>query len=92
MGEPLLTFGSSPSASRAISKSLKTIGFHYISEHWVHLEPVWGVWAALWGPREVLFGVDVARIEDLEGYFRFLQKTEKGQRPLTFKGWGVNGR
>ena len=47
---------------------------------------------SLGGPREVLFGVDVAQREDLEGYVRFLQKTEKGQRLLTFKGWGVNGR
>ena len=51
-----------------------------------------GSWAALWGPREVLFDVDVAQREDLEGYFRFLRKTEKGQRLLTFEGWGVNGR
>ena len=51
-----------------------------------------GSWAALWGPREVLFGNDVAQREDLEGYFGILQKTAKGRRLLTFEGRGVNGR
>ena len=82
MGEALLMLGSSPSASRAISKSLKTIFITFLS-----IGVIWnlsgGSWAALWGPQEVLFGVDVAQREDLKGYFRFLQKTEKGQRQLT---------
>ena len=43
-------------------------------------------------PRGVLVGVNVAQGGDLSGYLRFLQKTERGQRLLTFKGWGVNGR
>ena len=92
MGDPLVTFRSPPSASRTISKSLKNRGFHCI----LRFEVIWrlseGSWAALWGPQEDLFGVDVAQREDLRGYFRFLQKTEKGQRPLTFRGGGVNGR
>ena len=60
------------------------------------IEVIWqfsgGALAALGGPRGVLVGVDVAQRGDLGGYFRFLQRTERGQRPLTFKGWGVNGR
>ena len=51
-----------------------------------------GSQAAFWGPREVLLGVDVAQREVLGAYFRCLQKHAKGQRPLTFRGWGVNGR
>ena len=74
---------------KIIEKPLVFIAFLSIGVIW-NLSG--GSWAALWGPREVLFGVDVAQREDLEGYFRFLQKTEKGQRLLTFEGWGVNGR
>ena len=74
---------------KIIEKPLVFIAFLNIEVIWKLSE---GSWAALWGPREVLFGVDVAQREELSGYFRFLQKTEKGQRPLTFRGWGVNGR
>ena len=81
MGDPLATFGSLPSAFRPTSKSLKSHGF---SLHIWKLSE--GSWAALWGPQEVLFGVDVAQREELRGYYRFLQKTQKGQRPLTFRG------
>ena len=86
MVDPLATFGSPPSAFRAILKSMKTICFYCISEHSGDLESLGG---ALGQP---LFGVDVAQREDLEGYVRCVQKTEKGQRLLTFKGWWVNGR
>ena len=59
------------------------------------IEVIWkiseGFQAALWGPREVLSGVDLAQMEDLGGCFRFLQHIAKGQRPLSLKGWGVNG-
>ena len=93
MGDPLATFGSSPSASRAI---LKIIEKPLIFIAFLSIEVIWqfsgGALAALGGPRGVLVGVDVAQGEDLSGYFRFLQKTERGQRPLTFRGWGVNGR
>ena len=78
-----------PEPFQIIEKPLVFIAFLSIGVIW-NLSG--GSWAALWGPREVLFGVDVAQREDLEGYVRFLQKTEKGQRLLTFKGWGVNGR
>ena len=46
------------------------------------IEVIWnlsgGSWAALWGPREVLFGVDVAQREDLKGYFVFFAKDRTG--------------
>ena len=51
-----------------------------------------GSQAAFWDSREALLGVDITQGKDLKGYFCFLQKTEKGQRMLTFKGWRVNGR
>ena len=65
---------------KIIEKPLVFIAFLNIEVIWKLSE---GSWAALWGPREVLFGVDVAQREELSGYFRFLQKTEKGQWPLT---------
>ena len=74
---------------KIIEKPLVFIAFLSIQVIWNLSE---GTLGSLGGPREVLFGVDVAQREDLEGYVRFLQKTEKGQRLLTFKGWGVNGR
>ena len=37
------------------------------------------------GPREVLIVVELAQVDDLGGYFGFLQKTEKGQWPLTIR-------
>ena len=74
---------------KIIEKPLVFIAFLSIQVIWNLAE---GTLGSLGGPREVLFGVDVAQREDLEGYVRFLQKTEKGQRLLTFKGWGVNGR
>ena len=84
MGDPLATFGSTPSAFRAISKSLKNRCF-FIA--FLSIEVIWKLsgesLAALWGPRGVLVGVDIAQGEDLGGCFRFLPKTEKGQRPLT---------
>ena len=77
------------SHSKIIEKTLVFIAFLSIQVIWNLSE---GTLGSLGGPREVLFGVDVAQREDLEGYVRFLQTTEKGQRPLTFRGWGVNGR
>ena len=77
------------SHSKIIEKPFVFILFPSIQIIW-HLSE--GPLGSLGGPREVLFGVDVAQREDLEGYVRFLQTTEKGQRPLTFMGRGVNGR
>ena len=71
MGDPLATFGSSPSAFRAILDSLKKplvfITFLSIQVIWNLLE---GPLGSLGGLREVLFGVDVAQREDLGGYSR----------------------
>ena len=93
MGDPLATFGSSPSAFRAI---LKIIEKPLIFTAFLSIEVIWqfsgGALAALGGPREVLIGVDLAQGEDLGGYVRGFQNTDKGQRPLTFRGWGGNGR
>ena len=72
-----------------IEKPLVFIAFLSIEVIWKFSD---GSWAASGGPREVLVGVNLTQGENLGGYFRFLQKTEKGQRLLTFKGWGVNGR
>ena len=92
-GGPLGDFWGLPervqSHFKIIEKQLIFIAYLSIGVIWNLSE---GSWAALWGSREVLFGVDVAQREDLEGYFRFLQKTEEGQRLLTFEEWGVNGR
>ena len=79
-----------------VQSDFKIIEYHAFLFAFLSIGVIWnlsgGSWAALWGPREVLFGVDVDQREDLEGDFWFLQKTEKGQRLLTFEGWGVNGR
>ena len=60
------------------------------------IEVIWNLFggsqAASWGPREVFIGINLAQGEDIGGYFWFLQRTERGQRPLTFRGRGVNGR
>ena len=74
---------------KIIEKPLVFIAFLSIGVIW-YLSG--GSQAAFWGPREVLLGVDVAQREVLGAYFRCLQKHAKGQRPLTFRGWGVNGR
>ena len=74
----------------------KIIEKQFVFTAFLNIGTIWNVsggsWADLWCPREVLFGVDVAQRDDLEGYFRFWQKTEKCQRMLTFEGGGVNGR
>ena len=87
MGGPLATFGGSPSASRAISKSLKN---HWFLQHFGALSSSGisqGGPGLPWrGPREVLSVFNLAQGDDLGGYFRFGQKTEKGQWPLTPQG------
>ena len=80
---------------QCVQSHFKIISKQFVFIAFLSIGVIWnlsgGSWAALWGPPEVLFGRDVARRKDLEGYFRFLQKTEKGQRLLTFEGWSVNG-
>ena len=60
--------------SKIIEKPFVFIAFLSIQVIWNLLEGPLGI---LGGPREVLFGVDVAQREDLGGYFRFFQKTAK---------------
>ena len=79
-----------------VQSHLKMIEKPLVFIPFLSIEVIWkfsgGALAASGGSREVIVGVDVAQGEDLGGYFRFLQKTERGQRPLTFRGRGVNGR
>ena len=92
-GGPLCDFWAPPervqSHFKIIEKPLVFIAFLSIQVIWNLSE---GTLGSLGGPREVLFGVDDVQSEDLGGYVLCLQKTEKGQRLLTFEGWGVNGR
>ena len=79
-----------------VQSNFKTVEKPLVFLTFRSIEVIWnlsgGSWAASGGPREVLIVFDLAQGDDLSGYFRFLQKTEKGQRPLTFMGVGVNGR
>ena len=60
------------------------------------IEVIWNLFGGIpgsrMGPREVFIGINLAQGEDIGGYFLFSQRTKRGQRPLTFKGWWVNGR
>ena len=62
------------SHSKIIENKLFFIAFLSIQVIWNLSE---GPLGSLGGPREVLFGVDIAQREDLGGYFRFLEKTAK---------------
>ena len=71
--------GGSP---ERVQSHFKIIAFLGIEVIWELSE---GSWAALWGPRRVLFGVGVAQQADLRGYDR------KGSTPVDLSGVEVNG-
>ena len=55
-------------------KPLVVIAFLSIEVIWKLSE---GSWPALWGARQVLFGVDVAQREDLEDTFGFCKRLKR---------------
>ena len=75
-----------------VQSHFKIIEKPFVSIAFLSIGVIWnlsgGVQAAFWASREALLGVDITQGKDLVVYFRFLQKTEKGQRLLTFKGGG----